>query len=195
MRLFEGSNSRPKSPEKSSRPNAIEINSFGAKRWIVPEMAIEISRTFDPAATAVFAGHSEHVISPALLEADIVRSDLRTTPDRIPVGRFGRIEEVADVAVMLACAARSPGSRSIVRGVPFLHELRVRVHQADHARPRHSGVWADTADIRRVDEGIRCPRRSYATTGITHGWRVIAELHKVPWLPAAAITTTPLRAA
>jgi hypothetical protein len=31
-----------------------------------------------------------------------VRSDLRITPDRIPVGRFGRVEEVAEVTVVIA---------------------------------------------------------------------------------------------
>jgi 3-oxoacyl-[acyl-carrier protein] reductase len=43
-----------------------------------------------------------NVISPALVETDMVRSDWGIKPDRIPVGRFGRPEEVADVAVMPA---------------------------------------------------------------------------------------------
>jgi 3-oxoacyl-[acyl-carrier protein] reductase len=47
-------------------------------------------------------GITANVISPALVESDMVRSDLRITPDRIPAGRFGRPEEVANVAVMLA---------------------------------------------------------------------------------------------
>src|SRR5262245_34611396 len=33
------------------------------------------------------------------------------------------------------------------------------------------------------------PRASHAATGITHGWRVIAEPPTVPWLPAAAMTS------
>ena len=45
---------------------------------------------------------SKNVISPALIETDMVRSDLRITPERIPVGRFGQPQEVAEVAVMLA---------------------------------------------------------------------------------------------
>jgi len=47
-------------------------------------------------------GITANVISPALVETDMVRSDLRVKPDRIPVGRFGRPEEVGEVAVMLA---------------------------------------------------------------------------------------------
>jgi 3-oxoacyl-[acyl-carrier protein] reductase len=54
------------------------------------------------ASRLVKEGITANVISPALVETDMVRSDLRITPDRIPVGRFGRPEEVADVAVMLA---------------------------------------------------------------------------------------------
>lgn len=54
------------------------------------------------ASRLVKDGITANVISPALVETDMVRTDLRITPDRIPVGRFGRLEEVADVAVMLA---------------------------------------------------------------------------------------------
>jgi 3-oxoacyl-[acyl-carrier protein] reductase len=54
------------------------------------------------ATNLVKEGITANVISPALVETDMVRSDLRVKPDRIPVGRFGRPEEVAEVAVMLA---------------------------------------------------------------------------------------------
>ncbi|MGP6159497.1 MAG: hypothetical protein ACLPYS_18645 [Vulcanimicrobiaceae bacterium] len=41
----------------------------------------------------------------------MVRSDPRITPDRVPLGRFGRPEEIAAVAVMIAsrCITRSAG--------------------------------------------------------------------------------------
>jgi len=42
-----------------------------------------------------------NAIAPALIETDMTRS-LGVTPDPIPVGRLGRVEEVADVAVLLA---------------------------------------------------------------------------------------------
>ncbi len=41
-------------------------------------------------------------IAPALIDTDMVRSNPNATASRIPVGRFGAIEEVAEVAVMLA---------------------------------------------------------------------------------------------
>jgi 3-oxoacyl-[acyl-carrier protein] reductase len=54
------------------------------------------------ASQLVREGVTANVISPALIETDMVRSDLRIKPEMIPVGRFGRPEEVADVAVMFA---------------------------------------------------------------------------------------------
>jgi 3-oxoacyl-[acyl-carrier protein] reductase len=47
-------------------------------------------------------GITVNSIAPALVETDMVRANPNATADRIPVGRFGRTEEVADVAVMLA---------------------------------------------------------------------------------------------
>jgi 3-oxoacyl-[acyl-carrier protein] reductase len=47
-------------------------------------------------------GITANAIAPALIDTDMVRDDLRAEPDRIPVGRFGRVEEVAEAAVMLA---------------------------------------------------------------------------------------------
>jgi 3-oxoacyl-[acyl-carrier protein] reductase len=43
-----------------------------------------------------------NAIAPALIDTDMVRANLNATADRIPVGRFGAVDEVADVAVMLA---------------------------------------------------------------------------------------------
>ncbi|MGO9453994.1 MAG: 3-oxoacyl-ACP reductase family protein [Candidatus Binataceae bacterium] len=54
------------------------------------------------ASQLVKAGITANVISPALVDTDMVRSDLRITPARIPVGRFGRPEEIAEIAVMFA---------------------------------------------------------------------------------------------
>ena len=41
-------------------------------------------------------------IAPALIETDMVTSNPNARPDLIPVGRFGSVDEVSDVAVMLA---------------------------------------------------------------------------------------------
>ncbi len=50
-------------------------------------------------------------------------------------------------------------------------------------------------ELLRFDSLSGRPRRSQATTGMTQGWRVIAELPTAPWLPAAATTSAPRRAA
>lgn len=47
-------------------------------------------------------GITANAIAPALILTEMVTSNPNAKPDLIPVGRFGEIEEVADVAVMLA---------------------------------------------------------------------------------------------
>ena len=47
-------------------------------------------------------GITVNAIAPALIETEMVTSNLNATPDRIPAGRFGMPDEVAAVAVMLA---------------------------------------------------------------------------------------------
>jgi 3-oxoacyl-[acyl-carrier protein] reductase len=40
-----------------------------------------------------------NALAPALVESDMVTADLRARPDRIPIGRFGTPEELAELAV------------------------------------------------------------------------------------------------
>jgi 3-oxoacyl-[acyl-carrier protein] reductase len=47
-------------------------------------------------------GITVNAIAPALIETGMVKSNPNARPELIPVGRFGAVEEVADVAVMLA---------------------------------------------------------------------------------------------
>jgi 3-oxoacyl-[acyl-carrier protein] reductase len=47
-------------------------------------------------------GITVNAIAPALIETEMVTTNMKATPDRIPVGRFGTTDEVASVAVMLA---------------------------------------------------------------------------------------------
>ncbi len=54
------------------------------------------------AHSLVKEGITANAISPALIETDMVRQNLDAKPDRIPVGRFGEVDEVSDVVVMLA---------------------------------------------------------------------------------------------
>src|SRR6478672_1900993 len=43
-----------------------------------------------------------NAFAPALIDTDMVRANVNATANRIPIGRFGAADEVADVAVMLA---------------------------------------------------------------------------------------------
>ncbi|HET7206839.1 MAG TPA: 3-oxoacyl-ACP reductase family protein [Terriglobales bacterium] len=47
-------------------------------------------------------GITVNAIAPALIETEMVTSNPKASPAYMPVGRFGRVEEVASVAVMLA---------------------------------------------------------------------------------------------
>lgn len=47
-------------------------------------------------------GITVNTIAPALIATEMVRMNPNAKPDLIPVGRFGTVEEVADVVVMLA---------------------------------------------------------------------------------------------
>ena len=47
-------------------------------------------------------GITANAIAPALVETDMVRNNPNARPDIIPVGRFGLVEEVSSVVVMLA---------------------------------------------------------------------------------------------
>jgi 3-oxoacyl-[acyl-carrier protein] reductase len=58
--------------------------------------------THSYASLLVKEGITANTIAPALIETDMVVKDLKASPDPIPMGRFGTVEEVADVAVMLA---------------------------------------------------------------------------------------------
>jgi 3-oxoacyl-[acyl-carrier protein] reductase len=61
-------------------------------------------------------GITANAIAPALIETDMVTSNLRAKPDLIPVGRFGTVDEVASVAVMLAGNAYISGQTINVNG-------------------------------------------------------------------------------
>jgi 3-oxoacyl-[acyl-carrier protein] reductase len=58
--------------------------------------------THSYATLLVREGITVNAIAPALIYTQMVASNPRARPDIIPVGRFGQVEEVADVAVMLA---------------------------------------------------------------------------------------------
>ena len=62
------------------------------------------------------SGITVNAIAPALIATEMVTANLRARPELIPVGRFGGVEEVADVAVMLATNGYLTGQTINVNG-------------------------------------------------------------------------------
>lgn len=62
------------------------------------------------------SGITVNAIAPALIATDMVSSNLRARTELIPVGRFGTVEEVADVAVLLATNGYLTGQTIHVNG-------------------------------------------------------------------------------
>jgi 3-oxoacyl-[acyl-carrier protein] reductase len=65
-------------------------------------------------------GVTVNAISPALIGTEMVASNPHVKPDMIPVGRLGRVEECADVAVLLAGNAYITGQTIGVNGGMYL---------------------------------------------------------------------------
>lgn len=57
-----------------------------------------------------------NAIAPALIETDMTRTNFRANTSNIPMGRFGSVDEVADVAVMLAKNSYITGQTINVNG-------------------------------------------------------------------------------
>jgi 3-oxoacyl-[acyl-carrier protein] reductase len=68
------------------------------------------------AAMLAREGITVNTIAPALIETEMVTSNPRARADLIPVGRFGAVDEVADVAVMLAGNGYTTGQTINVNG-------------------------------------------------------------------------------
>ncbi len=61
-------------------------------------------------------GITANVIAPALIDTDMIRDNPRAKPDLIPVGRFGRSEEVAEVILTVADNGYITGQTISVNG-------------------------------------------------------------------------------
>jgi 3-oxoacyl-[acyl-carrier protein] reductase len=68
------------------------------------------------AALLAKEGITVNVIAPALIETEMVRVNSRARPDLIPVGRFGRPDEVAQVVVSVAANGYLTGQTFNVNG-------------------------------------------------------------------------------
>ncbi len=65
-------------------------------------------------------GITVNAIAPALVATDMVRANPIAKPEMIPVGRFGEVDEVADVAVMLAGNGYITGQTINVNGGMYM---------------------------------------------------------------------------
>jgi 3-oxoacyl-[acyl-carrier protein] reductase len=61
-------------------------------------------------------GVTVNAIAPALIETEMVTANLNANPGLIPVGRFGAVAEIADVAVLLATNGYITGQTINVNG-------------------------------------------------------------------------------
>ena len=61
-------------------------------------------------------GITANVIAPALIDTDMIRDNPRAKPELIPVGRFGRSEEVAEVILTVAGNGYITGQTISVNG-------------------------------------------------------------------------------
>jgi 3-oxoacyl-[acyl-carrier protein] reductase len=72
------------------------------------------------AAHLASEGITVNAIAPALIETEMVTANPNARKDRIPVGRFGEVSEVADVAAMLASNGYITGQTINVNGGWFM---------------------------------------------------------------------------
>jgi 3-oxoacyl-[acyl-carrier protein] reductase len=75
-----------------------------------------IGLTHSYAALLAKEGITANAIAPALIETEMITSNPNARPDLVPMGRFGKVEEVADVVVMLACNGYITGQTISVNG-------------------------------------------------------------------------------
>lgn len=68
------------------------------------------------AARVVGDGVTVNAVAPSLIETDMVRAGLASSPARIPLGRFGTAEEVAQVVLMLVGNAYMTGQTVALSG-------------------------------------------------------------------------------
>jgi len=75
-----------------------------------------IGLTHSCAKSFVRDGVTVNAIAPALIETDMVANNLNATPDLIPMGHFGSVDDVASIAVMLATNDYMTGQTISVNG-------------------------------------------------------------------------------
>jgi 3-oxoacyl-[acyl-carrier protein] reductase len=100
----------------------INLTSVAAQAGSVMAVHYSAAKAGVIAATKSYArllakeGITVNAIAPALIGTEMVVSNPHVKPDIIPVGRFGRVEECGDVAVLLAGNAYITGQTIGVNG-------------------------------------------------------------------------------
>ena len=79
-----------------------------------------IGLTHSCASLLVRDGITVNAIAPALIETDMVTNNPNASPDLIPMGHFGSVDDVASVAVMLATNEYMTGQTISVNGGWYL---------------------------------------------------------------------------
>jgi 3-oxoacyl-[acyl-carrier protein] reductase len=72
------------------------------------------------ASAFVKEGITVNAVAPSHVETEMITHNLQSSPSRIPIGRFGTIEEVADVVLMLAKNAYMTGQTIFVNGGRYM---------------------------------------------------------------------------
>lgn len=76
--------------------------------------------THSYASLLVKEGITVNAVAPSLIQTDMLKQDLNVDPKLIPAGRFGTVEEVAIVVVMLAKNAYMTGQTIYVNGGRYM---------------------------------------------------------------------------
>ena len=69
---------------------------------MLPPRPARLGLTHSYAALLAREGITVNAIAPALIQTEMVANNPKARADLIPVGRLGTVEEVAEIAVMLA---------------------------------------------------------------------------------------------
>jgi 3-oxoacyl-[acyl-carrier protein] reductase len=104
----------------------INLTSVAAQAGSVMGVHYSAAKAGVIAATKSYArllareGVTVNAIAPALIGTEMVVSNSHVKPDIVPVGRFGSVEECADVAVLLASNGYITGQTIAVNGGMYL---------------------------------------------------------------------------
>jgi 3-oxoacyl-[acyl-carrier protein] reductase len=72
------------------------------------------------ASLLIKEGITANAVAPSLIETEMITHDLQVNPNIVPLGRFGTVEEVADVVVTLARNAYITGQTIFVNGGRYM---------------------------------------------------------------------------